>query len=64
MRFLCNANGDKRPTQSILDVGIDKALTQMYFDKQSFIKRDGQYEKTKLVQSNKKQNCTEKDHQW
>ena len=46
MRFLNNQNGRKEPTESILDVGVEQALKQSYFDKASFVKRDGDYKVT------------------
>ena len=45
--FLDSSQGGKMPTQSILDVGVDRAVEQLFqnggFDRSSFYKRDGYY---------------------
>lgn len=64
MRFLNNSNGGKEPSQSILEIGVENALKQTYFDKDSFDKRDGNYAKTKLPSNNTKSQCTRKDLEW
>eukprot|EP00818_Percolomonas_sp_WS_P002444 CAMPEP_0117437542 /NCGR_PEP_ID=MMETSP0759-20121206/1575_1 /TAXON_ID=63605 /ORGANISM="Percolomonas cosmopolitus, Strain WS" /LENGTH=274 /DNA_ID=CAMNT_0005229173 /DNA_START=332 /DNA_END=1153 /DNA_ORIENTATION=- len=43
MRFLNNQNGKKEPTESILDVGVQKALEQSGFDLKSFLQRSGDF---------------------
>ena len=43
LRFLNSANGGKVPTESILDVGVEKALGQAGFDHGAFQKRGGVY---------------------
>ncbi len=42
-RFLNSANGGKVPTESILDVGVEKALEKAGFDHEAFQKRGGVY---------------------
>lgn len=64
MRFLNNANGGKEPSQSILDVGVEKALNETYFDQKAFKERDGHYEKTVLSQTKKKHKCGSLDLKW
>lgn len=46
MRFLDNRDSSKRPTQSILDVGVQAALDDAGFDEEGFIQRDGFYPET------------------
>ncbi|XP_028393239.1 radical S-adenosyl methionine domain-containing protein 2-like isoform X2 [Dendronephthya gigantea] len=43
MRFLDNTNGTKKPSKSILDVGVQDALNDSGFDEQMFFKRGGKY---------------------
>ncbi|KAI5300644.1 hypothetical protein KEM56_002307 [Ascosphaera pollenicola] len=42
MRFLNRHTGE--PSQSILDVGVDKALEQVEWDQKAFLKRGGIYD--------------------
>lgn len=53
MRFLDCRNGDKRPSESILDVGVENALKFSGFDEKAFLKRGGVYEwsKSNLLQT-------------
>ena len=44
MRFLDCSEGKKIPSDSILDVGVEKAFEKSGFDKQLFGKRGGEYE--------------------
>ena len=41
MRFL--DGGTKRPSKSILDVGVDGAIEAANFDEKMFLKRGGKY---------------------
>ena len=43
MRFLDCTNGDKDPSKSVLDVGVDNALMFSGFDEKMFFKRGGKY---------------------
>ncbi|XP_063713389.1 S-adenosylmethionine-dependent nucleotide dehydratase RSAD2-like [Symsagittifera roscoffensis] len=43
MRFLDNTSGCKKPSPSILDVGVKEALKFSGFDEQMFFKRGGKY---------------------
>lgn len=43
LRFLNNTEGDKRPTESILDIGVEKGLNDAGFDEHQFKKRDGDF---------------------
>ena len=47
MRFLDNTGGEKRPSKSILDVGVNQALKFSGFDKEMFRKRGGKYQWSK-----------------
>lgn len=47
MRFLNNTNGAKEPTKSILDVGVEAAMSNSGFDYVEFIKRGGKYKWSK-----------------
>ena len=42
-RFLDNTGGNKVPSKSILDVGVENALNQSGFDQEMFFKRGGKY---------------------
>eukprot|EP00798_Chlamydomonas_sp_ICE-L_P020534 gene20534-27324_t len=44
MRFLDCSNGSKEPSESILEVGVDQALSKSGFDMETFLKRGGVYE--------------------
>lgn len=44
MRFLNNQGGSKRPSNSILDVGVATALQESGFDQTAFERRGGRYE--------------------
>lgn len=43
MRFLDNTGGQKVPSKSILDVGVQYALNASGFDEKMFYKRGGKY---------------------
>ena len=43
MRFLDCTNGDKDPSKSVLDVGVENALIFSGFDEKMFLKRGGKY---------------------
>ena len=45
MRFL--DGGTKRPSRSILDVGVDNAIDSANFDEAAFLKRGGKYKWSK-----------------
>jgi radical S-adenosyl methionine domain-containing protein 2 len=47
LRFLDKGEGREIASQSILEVGVKKALSQVFWDKESFIERDGIYDWTK-----------------
>ena len=47
MRFLNCSNGGKVPSESILEVGVEKALLQSGFDQEMFHKRGGVYDWTR-----------------
>ena len=49
MRFLDCTNGDKDPSMSVLDVGVDNALMFSGFDEKMFFKRGGKYALIKSV---------------
>ena len=57
-RFLDSSLGSKIPTESVLDVGIEKAYQQLIessgggFDSDMFLKRDGLYEKSSWTRKN------------
>ena len=42
-RFLDNTNGKKTPSASILDVGVQQALSFSGFDEKMFLVRGGRY---------------------
>lgn len=44
MRFLNCVGGDKKPSKSILDVGVDDAIDDAGFDEAMFFKRGGVYQ--------------------
>ena len=48
MRFL--NKGVKGPTGSILDIGVEAAMADVYWDEDSFDKRGGIYDWTKAAQ--------------
>ena len=48
LRFLNKGVG--KPTQSILEIGVDAALENVYWDEDGFEKRGGVYEWTKSEQ--------------
>lgn len=52
MRFLDCSQGKKIPSQSILDVGVEKAFANSGFNKDLFDKRGGEYEwsKERIIQ--------------
>jgi len=68
LRFLNCANGAKEPSQSILEVGVKKALTQSGFDEKMFKERGGIYEDwNSLASTSSCDTCTgglPKDLQW
>ena len=43
MRFLDKGDGEEFMSESILDVGVEKALEKIKYDQEEFIKRDGNY---------------------
>ena len=43
MRFLDKGDGEEIHSESILDVGVNKALEAIYYDEKEFIKRKGDY---------------------
>jgi len=43
MRFLDCTGGDKKPSKSLLDVGVDAALQRSGFDEKMFFSRGGRY---------------------
>jgi radical S-adenosyl methionine domain-containing protein 2 len=47
MRFLDCSNGAKIPGESILKVGVEKALMQAGFDHSMFVQRGGVYDWTR-----------------
>lgn len=47
MRFLDKGDGDEKVSESILDVGVQKAIKQIRWDQEEFWKRGGVYEWTK-----------------
>ena len=47
--YMCFLDRDGRePSKSILDVGVEKALSQVFWDKDSFIERGGVYDWSRL----------------
>ena len=42
-RFLDNTGGEKKPSASILDIGVQPALNFAGFDEKMFLKRGGRY---------------------
>ncbi|OCL08696.1 hypothetical protein AOQ84DRAFT_292603, partial [Glonium stellatum] len=47
MRFLDKGDGEEKTSESILDVGVQKALSQVHWDQESFAERGGIYDWTK-----------------
>jgi radical S-adenosyl methionine domain-containing protein 2 len=43
MCFLDKGKGKEKQSQSILDVGVARALEEVHFDKEAFLKRGGEY---------------------
>ena len=43
MRFLDCTGGEKKPSRSLLDVGVKHAINQSGFDEKMFFKRGGKY---------------------
>ena len=43
MRFLDKGDGEEIHSESILDVGVEKALEKIHYDEKEFIKRKGDY---------------------
>ena len=50
MRFLDNTGGEKKPSSSILDVGVKNAMRLSGFDEKMFFKRGGRYNWSKKDQ--------------
>ena len=49
-RFLDNSGGEKKPSPSILDVGVEQALKFSGFDEKMFLQRGGRYKWSKKDQ--------------
>ena len=62
-RFLDSSLGSKIPTESILEVGLEKAYSQLVsgkgggFDRDVFMKRDGMYEKDGWSKASRSPSC-------
>lgn len=57
MRFLDSSSGGKEPSESILDVGVDKAMSQSGYDENKFTGRGGIYDWRKNAAATTQQNC-------
>jgi radical S-adenosyl methionine domain-containing protein 2 len=51
MRFLDKGDGDEKVSDSILDVGVQKAIKQVRWDQEEFQKRGGVYDWSKLPET-------------
>jgi radical S-adenosyl methionine domain-containing protein 2 len=58
MRFLNCEDGKKEPSESILEVGVEKALEKAGFDDRMFITRNGVYDWSKSSP------CADKALEW
>jgi radical S-adenosyl methionine domain-containing protein 2 len=60
MRFLDKGDGEEKASQSLLDVGVKKAMSQVRWDRSTFEKRGGFYDWTKAGAS-AEGNCSSRD---
>ena len=62
--FLDKGSGKERQSRSILDVGVAKALEEIKFDKEAFVKRGGMYEWSKEVNDEGCGTVESKELEW
>ena len=65
MRFLDKGDGDEKVSDSILEVGVQKAIKQVRWDQEEFRGRGGVYDWSSVVE--KTQSCgggTNKELEW
>ncbi|KAH8803478.1 hypothetical protein F5884DRAFT_861799 [Xylogone sp. PMI_703] len=65
MRFLDKGDGEEKASESILNVGVERAMSQVKWERSAFVKRGGFYDWTKAGQvgcSSSKTNM--KDLEW
>lgn len=53
MRFMDKGSGQMRESESILDVGVEKALSQVRWDQEAFVERGGVYDWSKEISDEK-----------
>jgi len=51
MRFLDKGDGDEKVSDSILEVGVQKAIKQVKWDQEEFEKRGGVYDWTRETET-------------
>jgi len=51
MRFLDKGDGEEKASESILDVGVRKAMTEVRWDRIAFVERGGFYDWTKASEA-------------
>jgi len=63
MRFLDKGDGDEKVSESILEVGVQKAIKQVRWDQEEFHDRGGVYDWSSAAE--KTQSCGgEADKEW
>jgi radical S-adenosyl methionine domain-containing protein 2 len=51
MRFLDKGDGEEKASESILDVGVRRAMTQVRWERTAFVERGGFYDWTKVSET-------------
>jgi len=51
MRFLDKGDGEEKASESILDVGVRKVMTQVRWERTAFVERGGFYDWTKVSEA-------------
>lgn len=64
MRFLDKGDGEEKASESILDVGVTKAMAQVRWDQNSFVERGGLYDWTKASEQACGSNNGQSDLDW
>lgn len=65
MRFLDKGNDDNYIiSESILDVGVDKALAQINWNEEAFVERQGEYDWSRGYDSSSSGQCDDKNLDW
>lgn len=64
MRFLDKGDGEEIASQSILEVGVMKAMAQVRWDRSAFVERGGFYDWTKVSEGGCGSSKVEKELEW